>query len=452
MDADLPYGMTPEDFSARVFGVDEPGRGAEDGLVLRPFRGVRFAPEVVGDLAAVTTPPYDLIDDDEVGRLMAGDGHNVVRLILPRGANDETAPLRAADTLRDWLADGALIVDDEPALYVYETTTPDGTRQRGLIGAVGLRAESERVILPHENVFPGPVRDRLDLMTATGANLEPIFLIYDGTPDPKDVHPRPGDTGGSGSAGAGGVSDAGAAVGRVDGGGTLSGGSGVVAEVVDEVADRERPVLAFRADDGTAHRLWRVTDPRVHARVADGLRGRRALIADGHHRYATYRALQARRHAAGEGHGPWDYGLALLVDSARYPPHLGAIHRVLPGLGPEQAVERAKGAFHVSAPFGGPEKLDAAVKALGEVQGTGFLLAGGDRLHLLAGPDEGLSAEVMPPSTPSGGVGWTRRCWTGCSSIGCGVSTPMSTPSRSSTTIRPPRSSGPGGPGAPPSS
>jgi uncharacterized protein (DUF1015 family) len=162
---------------------------------------------------------------------------------------------------------------------------------------------------------------------------------------------------------------------------------------VDEIADRTAPIVEFRAGDGTLHRLWRVTEPAEHARIAAELRGRRALIADGHHRYATYRALQARHHAAGDGPGPWDYGLALLVDSTRYPPHLGAIHRVLPGLDPGTAVERARTAFRVIGPLDG---LDEAVKALAEEDGPAFLLGGGDRLHLLTEPDGEWLARVMP--------------------------------------------------------
>lgn len=323
------------------------------GLELVPFRGVRFAPEAVGDLAAVTCPPYDLIDPEEVQRLAAGDGHNVVRLTLPTG---EDGYRSAARTLRRWLAEGVLVVDPEPALYVYETITADGALLRGVIGAVGLRPESARVILPHEDVFPGPVRDRLALMTATGANLEPIFLIYEGpagTPADEDIDP-------------------GAAV--------------------DRIAESRRPLVEFRADDGASHRLWRVGDPAAQQPIMAGLRGRRAMIADGHHRYATYRALQERRHAAGDGPGPWDYGLALLVDWRRHPPRLGAIHRVLPELSPDEAVERAAKAFTVrEAP-----DLETGMAALAAADGPAFLLGGADGLWLLTDPDAGLLDQATP--------------------------------------------------------
>ncbi|TDD74773.1 DUF1015 family protein [Actinomadura rubrisoli] len=345
VDDDLPSGLGPEEFSARIFGTAGPRGGG--GLELAPFRGVRFVPEVVGDLASVTMPPYDLIDEAGVLRLMGNGGHNIVRLNMPRAAGESYR--EAGALLRRWLDEGALAIDPEPALYVYEAADADGgVLQRGLIGALGLRAEADGVVLPHENVFPGPVRDRLALMTAARANLEPIFLVYQGGGDAARI---------------------------VDGAGAAP------------------PLVEFRTEDGLTHRLWRIADPSLHARVAADLRGRQALIADGHHRYATYRALQARHHAAGDGPGPWDQGLALLVDSTRYPPHLGAIHRVLPGLRPDVAVERARGVFRVTE----PDDEAAALRALAEAPGPAFLLGGGDRPRLLTHPDPARLARAMPP-------------------------------------------------------
>ncbi|TDB87385.1 DUF1015 domain-containing protein [Actinomadura sp. 7K534] len=341
---DLPTGLTPREFSARVFGTSEPPAGR--GLELAPFHGVRYAADVAGDPATVTTPPYDLIDEAGALRLLAGGGYNIVRINLPRAAGESYAT--AGERLRRWLDEGVLTVDRDPALYVYEASRGETVLQRGLVGALGLRAESEGVVLPHEDVFPGPVRDRLALMAAAKANLEPIFLLYDG-------------------------------------------GGDAIAGIVDGAADDE-PLMEFCADDGLTHRLWRVTDPALHARVAADLRGKRALIADGHHRYATYRALQARHHAAGDGPGPWDAGLALLVDSSRYPPHLGAIHRVLPGLRVEDAVEQARKVFRVT------DFRDeaTALEALAGETGPAFLLGGGDTLHLLTDPDEAALSRAMP--------------------------------------------------------
>ena len=71
--------------------------------------------------------------------------------------------------------------------------------------------------------------------------------------------------------------------------------------------------------------------------MAQDLPSRHALIADGHHRYATYRERQRVRREA-DGAGPWDRGLALLVDSTDYGPQVHAIHRVLPGFALEAAL------------------------------------------------------------------------------------------------------------------
>ncbi|MBO0834859.1 MAG: DUF1015 family protein, partial [Actinobacteria bacterium] len=62
---------------------EAPKSGHAPGLVLAPFRGVRYAEDRVSGLAQVTSPPYDVIAADNEPRLMAADPHNVVRLILP---------------------------------------------------------------------------------------------------------------------------------------------------------------------------------------------------------------------------------------------------------------------------------------------------------------------------------------------------------------------------------
>ncbi len=207
--------------------------------------------------------------------------------------------------------------------------------------------------------MPGLVAGRRDLMAATQANLEPIFLIYDGD--------RPAST------------------------------AETAAEVVDRVAAERAPLVSVVTEDGVTHRLWRLGDPAEQAVIAADLAGRRALIADGHHRYAAYLDLQAEMRASGLGAGPWDYGLAFLVDSAAYPPRLGAIHRVLPGLPPDRAAELAKAAFCVEDLPAGLSLNDALLRlAAAGREGPAFLLAGGPVFRLLSHPDPVQLAASMP--------------------------------------------------------
>jgi uncharacterized protein (DUF1015 family) len=114
--------------------------------------------------------------------LEASSEHNVVRLILPREDADtgQDRYSRAAATLESWREAGVLVPDQEPALYVYEQAAPDGHVQRGLLGALALTPPEDGIVLPHENTMAGPVSDRLSLYTAVDADLEPIFLVYDG--------------------------------------------------------------------------------------------------------------------------------------------------------------------------------------------------------------------------------------------------------------------------------
>ncbi|WP_245642248.1 DUF1015 family protein [Nonomuraea candida] len=278
----------------------------------------------------------------------------------------------ARDTLQAWLDSGVLVPDAVPALYVYEQSGPD-VLQRGLIGDVGLTDPAQRIILPHEDVFPGPIADRLALMSTTRANLEPIFLLYDGD-------------------------------------------NGAATRLVDEVASTRSPLVSARTEDGLTHRLWAITDPAEIAAINDDLHHRQALIADGHHRYATYRVLQRQERAthhlhtptptpttdtgagtAGQGDGglapgPSDFGLALLVDSRAYPPDLKAIHRVIQGLPLAEAVARAKGSWQVHD----YKDLASGLAALDRAPEPAFLLAGEDGSHLLTDPDPVQLARAMP--------------------------------------------------------
>jgi len=350
-------------------------------LRVLPFRGLRFAPDRVSDPSAVTSPPYDMIGPDEARRLADTEEHNVVRLILAAPeeiAGGPGAPARyhrAATSLEAWIGDGALRQDAEPAFYVYEQTGP-GVRQRGLIGLVKLDdVESDasgsagvsgsagasgpwdesgsdeppparRAILPHEAVTDSVVADRLAQMRATDAHIEPILLTFEG--------------------------------------------DHTVSDLLDRVADLAEPLTATTTADGTQHRLWALTDPAATERIAADLLSHRALIADGHHRHAAYRRLLAER-----GGGPAAYGLALLVDSTRYPLSLHAIHRVLPHVPLEKAVAQAGKVFAVretADPHFALDTLPAGEHA--------FVLSDGTTHYLLTSPDPAVLAETIPADRP----------------------------------------------------
>lgn len=321
-------------------------------LQLLPFRAVRYNPSV-SDLAAVIAPPYDVIDDAEQSALEAADPHNVVRLILPRdpGTPGVDRYAAAAQTFERWLDDETLLVDDTPALYVYQQTRAGVVLQRGLLGAVVMQPLDGGVILPHENVRTGPVEDRLALMRAMRANPEPIFLLYDG---------------------------------------------GGAATASSAMAVTRSPLAAAVTSDAITHELWAITDPQELEAIAADLANRTAMIADGHHRYTTYSYLRDELHAAGDGAGPWDAGLTLLVDASVSTPDIRAIHRVVPNLPLEQALGAVADAFRVVRLDASVETVDDALVLLAEQDTPAFLVADGHSFALLVDPDPDRLAAAKP--------------------------------------------------------
>lgn len=337
------------------------------GLSFAPFRGLRYSASDA-ELGSLLCPPYDVIDADTRAALVRANAHNAVQIVLPEmpSTNAADPSLDGANqydhahaVLTQWLRDGVVAVDDRPALYIYEmrdTRAASAAVTRGLLGAVELRDPRDGVILPHENTMAGPVADRLALMEATQANLEPIYLVYEG--------------GGAASA--------------------------AVAAAGTEAASATALATAT-TPDGVVHRLWAITDDSVIDAVSRDLEQRHALIADGHHRYATYRQL-AQRHHGIDGAGPWDRGLALLVDSSTYGPQVHPIHRVVPNLTFDDATARAQSVFAVAE----SRDLDEALAELSS-DATGFAVAVTDGLRtaVITEPDPAAITQAVRDDEPS---------------------------------------------------
>ena len=147
---------------------------------LAPFRALRYAE--AASLSAVTAPPYDVIEEDERVALEASDPHNAVRLILPRPSEVGDAYATAATTLAAWRRDNVLVLDAAPTFTVYRMTAPrPGGGEHHTIGVIGALGLPERAgigdILPHERTLPKARSDRLALLRATRANLDPIWAL-----------------------------------------------------------------------------------------------------------------------------------------------------------------------------------------------------------------------------------------------------------------------------------
>jgi uncharacterized protein (DUF1015 family) len=254
-------------------------------VAVAPFEGLIYDPAVVGDLASVTSPPYDVVLPHEQDRLHRASPHNIALVDL--GADSEDAPddkyTRAASLLRRWREEGALAPVDHPSVFPYEmrfTYRGEERRVRGVFLEVTLEEWGGQV-LPHERTMASPVEDRLRLLRATRADLSPIYAVAGGPAAPQT-------------------------------------------ELLERAAGRP-PDRELTDEEGTRHRLWIETLPDA---LVDWYRGETLLIADGHHRYQT--ALVHREEMRGRhGAGPWDGVMMLVVDAATEDPPVLPIHRVV---------------------------------------------------------------------------------------------------------------------------
>jgi uncharacterized protein (DUF1015 family) len=224
---------------------------------VQPLRALHYDLAEVGTLDDVAAPPYDVIDPEQRRRLAERSPYNVVRVDLPEGEpGGRDMYSEAAEIFERWQREGAVVRDEEPALWTLTQayTGPDGRAltRHGVFARVRVEDYGPGRIRPHERTHPGPKEDRLRLTRATKANLSPIFSLYDDS------------------------TDATAAVLRA-------------AEPFGEQTD----------DDGTVNRLGRVTDPAAIEAFQSALEPAELLIADGHHRYETARVYAEE--VGGEG-------------------------------------------------------------------------------------------------------------------------------------------------------
>ncbi len=252
---------------------------------ITPLHALHYDVDRTGGLQAVVAPPYDVIDPRQRAELLNRSPYNVVAIDLPQDPAGGDPYAHAAQMLAAWRGEGVLVTDAEPALWALEQdyTGPDGRRRtrHGLFARVQVEDYGPGRIRPHERTHPGPKEDRLRLTRATHANLSPIFSLYDGDAwSPLAPH--------------------------------LAGPP--FGEVTDE--------------DGTTHRLWRVTDPAAIEGARAALAPAELLIADGHHRYETARVY------AGEPDAPAGAAHVLMCLVALQDPGLTIFptHRLLTGL------------------------------------------------------------------------------------------------------------------------
>ena len=324
--------------------------------VVRPFAGLHYNTAQQRDISRLLAPPYDVLDQADKDRLLAGDPHNFVKIDLPfippKKAGPPEVYTQAQRQLAAWLADGTVVRDAQPAIYVYhQAYTHAGTSYVRKMFFARLRLEpfGEGSLFPHEQTFGGPKEDRLALTKATQTNLSPIFGLYE---------------------------DA--------------------ANTVANLLEDALPVqpLATGTLDGVKNQMWAVTDAAVIAKVTELMQPKPIYIADGHHRTGTamlYRDWLTQQNGALPADHPANFVLCTFC--AMEDPGLLILptHRVLPEV-KLTANFFAKDGRVTVAPLAAKNATDA-VRALAEYgpQAVAWY-AGGTQTYHVRAPHECESA------------------------------------------------------------
>ncbi len=260
---------------------------------IQPFQGIRPRPDVAAEIAS---PPYDVLDREEVQALFDRAPKSFMRVLRPEVLLDpsleETDPTiyeegkRQLQKLRD---EGLMRRDDKPCLYLYQQTMGDHV-QVGLVTGVASEEYFAGLIKKHEHTRTKDLDDRVRHIEALGVNTGPVFLTYYAKPE-------------------------------ID---TL------VAKLIAGEATYD-----FVAEDGVRHRFWVVDQASdIEALQAAFAEVPALYIADGHHRTdAGCQVGKRRAEANAEHRGDEPYNFVMAVVFPHDQINILAYNRVVHDLG-----------------------------------------------------------------------------------------------------------------------
>jgi len=275
--------------------------------VIKPFKAVRYNNAIVKDVSSVVAPPYDVISQKLQDELYRKDEHNFVKIELnriePSDNENDNRYTRSRGLFESWVKNRVLINDDKDAVYIYALKYSKGAKtveQVGFIGLMGLELKSGNKVLPHENTLAAPKEDRLKLTRALGANLSPIFVLYE------DRAHR-------------------------------------LTRILKKFMSANLPLIDIESD-GVRHRLWKLEEKNSIKKIVDSMARKDIFIADGHHRYEVSRMY------CKETQGAANYMMVYFVEMDERMLTVLPAHRIIKdigGLNKEEILKKLERFFYV---------------------------------------------------------------------------------------------------------
>lgn len=244
---------------------------------IRPFAAYRPASGLESRIAAL---PYDVYNRREACEVVRKNPDSF--LAIDRAETgfadsvDTYAPAvyeRAAELLRERIAEGRFVQDETPCYYLYEQVM-NGRSQTGIVACAAIDDYLSNTIKKHENTRADKEQDRIRHVDTCNMQTGPIFLTY-----------RKNE---------------------------------VLEGIVKEV--RRKPAACdFVSEDGITHRVWVIADEESIETIYDEFDKIPAIyIADGHHRCASAVKVGLKRreeHPGYTGDEEFNFFLAVLFQA-----------------------------------------------------------------------------------------------------------------------------------------
>jgi uncharacterized protein (DUF1015 family) len=258
--------------------------------------------------------PYDVLSSEEACEEAGSNIYSYYHVIkseidFPSDA-DHYAPEiyeKASSTIQQWIADGVLVQDAKPCLYIYAQTMW-GKTQYGIMACAAVDDYLNGIIKKHELTRIEKEIDRKTHIRVTNFNSEPVFFAFR---DHAEI-------------------------------------DAITAAIVKDQASYD-----FTTGDDIRHQLWVISDPKTIERIETIFRDEIPFtyVADGHHRTAAAAHVGEERKKANTGHnGREEYNFFMAVHFPASQLTIIDYNRLvkdLNGLEPEIFVEKLKEKFDV---------------------------------------------------------------------------------------------------------
>lgn len=277
--------------------------------IIRPFKAVRPKEEVVNLVASV---PYDVVNREEAANLVKGNQINFLRttrseIELPDSVNsyDKSVYEKARENFNS-LVKEAMIVEEEPNLYIYHLTMGD-QKQVGIAATFSVDDYDNDVIKKHEKTRKVKEDDRTNHIITTEAQTGAVFLTYRG----------------------------------ID----------AVNKIISQTMENTKALYNFTTEDGIVHKLWTMPKEYVETVVSEIGKSKYLYIADGHHRAASAaraRAVKKENNPNHTGEEEYNFFMAVLFPAEQL--KILPYNRVvidLKGMSEDEFIEKIKTNFTV---------------------------------------------------------------------------------------------------------